>query len=133
VDRGFAGEVGGWLAEKGYIVLEPPAASDPAEWREEWETNLSLCNSLMLVYGESKPRWVTQQFLQSTKVLAQRKSPIELLSICVAPPSSAPAAHDKLATLALRYGAIQYLRCDTGLNPTELQRFAGLMDSGNAN
>ncbi len=122
LDRGFATEIANWLTGQGYIVLEPPAAADPAAWREEWETNLSLCQGLMLVYGKTRPCWVTQQFLQSSKIIAQREVPIELLSICVGPPPPSAPDHDKLEELSLHYAPMKYFRCDSGVNPAELAR-----------
>ena len=125
LDRGFAGEISRWLADQGYIVLEPPSASDPAEWREEWETNLRLCQSLMLVFGHTRPSWITQQVLQSMKVIAQRSEPIELLSVCVAPP---PSESDKASRLGFRFKALEYLHCENGLDAGELQRFRTLLE-----
>ncbi|MCK6409877.1 MAG: toll/interleukin-1 receptor domain-containing protein, partial [Thauera sp.] len=102
-DRGFADQISAWLAGHGYIVLDPPITSDPAEWREAWESNLAHCQSLMLIYGQTKPAWITQQVLQSMKVNARRSEPIELWSVCVGPP---PAEPDKLSRLGLRFEAL---------------------------
>jgi len=130
LDRGFATEISNWLTGQGYIVLEPPMTTDPAAWREEWETNLSLCQGLMLVFGKTRPCWVTQQFLQSSKVIAQREVPIELLSICVGPPPPSQPGHDKLEELSLHYAPMKYFRCDGGLNPAELARIGEFLGDG---
>jgi hypothetical protein len=132
LDRPFATEVSGWLADQGYIVLEPPTATDPKEWREEWASNLNLCESMMLVYGHTKPRWVTQQVLQSSKVLAQRESPLNVLAICVGPPPAESADRDKLAELSLCYRGLEYLRCESGVNADELKRFVGKLETAHA-
>lgn len=125
-DRGFADQISAWLAGQGYIVLDPPSASDPAEWREAWENNLALCQSLMLVYGQTKPGWVTQQVLQSLKVNARRSEPIELWSVCIGPP---PLEPDKLARLGLRFKELQFLRCERGFDETELRRFTTWLEA----
>lgn len=132
LDRPFAAEVSGWLADQGYIVLEPPTATDPGEWREEWETNVNLCESMMLVYGHTKPRWVKQQYLQSNKVLAQRESPLDVLAICVGPPPPEAAGQDKLAALAVNDRRLAFFRCESGLNAEELQRFVGMLGTAHA-
>jgi hypothetical protein len=126
LDRDFAGQISAWLAGQGYIVLEPPCASDPAEWREAWASNLALCQSLMLVYGQTRPTWVAQQVLQSMKVIAQRTEPIELLSVCLGPP---PAEPDKASRLGIHFNALKYLHCEHGLDANELQRFGMLLES----
>lgn len=125
-DRAFADQVSAWLADHGYIVLDPPNASDPAEWRESWESNLTHCQSLMLIYGQTKPGWITQQVLQSMKVNARRSEPIELWSVCVGPP---PAEPDKLSRLGLRFEALRFLRCERGFDETELRRFTDLLEA----
>ena len=125
-DRAFADQVSAWLADHGYIVLDPPNASDPAEWRESWENNLTHCQSLMLIYGQTKPGWITQQVLQSMKVNARRSEPIELWSVCVGPP---PVEPDKLSRLGLRFEALRFLRCERGFDETELRRFTDLLEA----
>ncbi len=125
-DRAFADQISAWLAGHGYIVLDPPGASDPAEWREAWENNLAHCQSLMLIYGQTKPGWITQQVLQSMKVNARRSEPIELWSVCIGPP---PLEPDKLSRLGLRFEALRFLRCERGFDETELRRFTDWLES----
>jgi hypothetical protein len=121
LDRELGVSVAEWLASHGFMVLEPPQSTSDA--REEWETNLRYCDSVLLMYGQSKPGWVRTQILLSNKV--KRESPLKLLGICVAPPRPDPA-RDKTEDLALRYAGIHYVRNEDSLlpNPTELQRFA---------
>ncbi|HQZ81141.1 MAG TPA: toll/interleukin-1 receptor domain-containing protein [Steroidobacteraceae bacterium] len=125
-DRAFADQISAWLAGHGYIVLDPPTASDPTEWREAWESNLAHCQSLMLVYGQTKPGWITQQVLQSMKVNARRSEPIELWSVCIGPP---PVEPDKLARLGLRFEALRFLRCERGFDEAELRRFTNWLEA----
>jgi hypothetical protein len=131
LDKAFANEVAAWLADQGFIVLVPPATADIKEWQAECDSNLEFCESLVLVYGQTKPSWVTQRFLQSRKVLAIRPKPIELLAICVGPPPATPDV-DKLSQLSLRYGKFEYLHCESGLNVAEMSRFATLLGAEHA-
>jgi hypothetical protein len=120
LDRGFAVELSRWLESSGFMVLEPPQSTEDA--REEWETNLRYCDSLLLVYGQTKPSWVRTQLLLSNKV--QRETPLRLLSVCIAPPGD--AVRDKVQELALRYAGIHYVHNEASLelNQSELTTFA---------
>lgn len=130
LDRGFAAEISHWFAEQGYFVLEPPSASDPIERQKVWKTNLELCQSLILVFGQTQPSWINQQMMLSVKVLALREEPIELMSICVGPPPKASA--DGGRTAPIKHRALEYLNCENGLDPAELARFSALLESGHA-
>jgi hypothetical protein len=121
LDRPFGAEVARWLEDHGFLVLEPPQATQDA--REEWETNLRYCDSLMLVYGQTRPAWVKTQILLSNKV--KRDPPLNAVWVCVGPPAP-EATGDKVNALALRYAGISYLRHDhsSSLNEAEMERFA---------
>jgi hypothetical protein len=121
LDRELAGHVTKWLEAHGFMVLEPPQSTVDA--REEWETNVRYCDSLLLVYGQSKPTWVKTQILLSNKV--SRETPLKVLGICVGPPRLDPQ-NDKAAALSLRYAGIHFLRNEDSpqLNQTEMERFA---------
>ena len=121
LDRGLGTGVAKWLETQGFLVLEPPQST--ADAREEWETNLKYCNSLVLVYGQTKPGWVKTQILLSNKV--QRDTPLDLVGVCVGPPP-AESEQDKVSGLALRYTGIHYLRNEDSCEPKpiEMQKFA---------
>ena len=121
LDRGLGTGVAKWLETQGFLVLEPPQSTSDA--REEWETNLKYCNSLVLVYGQTKPGWVKTQILLSNKV--QRDTPLDLVGVCVGPPP-AESEQDKVSGLALRYTGIHYLRNEDSCEPKpiEMQKFA---------
>ncbi len=120
LDRNFGANVAKWLESKGFMVLEPPQSSQDA--REEWETNLRYCDSLVLIYGQAKPSWIKTQLLLGNKV--QRDTPLKMLCVCVAPPGE--ETRDKAQDLALRYSGIHYVRNDRSpeLNQAELETFA---------
>jgi hypothetical protein len=120
LDRGFGSEIASWLEKSGFMVLEPPQSSEDA--REQWEANLKYCDSLLLIYGQSKPSWVKTQLLLSNKV--PREAPLRLLSVCIAPPGE--PTRDKVQELALRYSSIHYLHNEQSqeLNYAELENFA---------
>jgi hypothetical protein len=125
LDRPLGVGVAQWLESQGFMVLEPPQSTIDA--REEWETNLRYCDSLLLMYGRSKPSWVKTQILLSNKV--SREAPLKLLGVCVGPPRP---DHDKTVDLALRYAGIHYVRNEDSPQPNseELQRFANkLLDT----
>ena len=111
LDRSLGARVAQWLAANGFMVLEPPQAT--ADAREEWETNLRYCDSLMLVYGQTKPSWVKTQILLSNKVI--RETPLDPICVCVGPPVPDPG-RDKIEDLALRYSAS--ITCGTMTRPT---------------
>ena len=120
LDRELAAGVAQWLESKGFIVLEPPRVTEDA--REEWEASVKYCDSLLLVYGSTKPAWVRTQVLLSNKV--KRETPLDLLSVCVGPPVPA-SSREKLDALALRYPGIYYLEVpDTSnFNAAEMDKF----------
>ena len=120
LDRELAGSVAQWLEAQGFLVLEPPRATPDAQ--KDWETNLRYCDSLMLVYGQTKPSWVKTQLLLSNKVA--RDTPLDPICVCVGPPVPDPE-HDKIQDLALRYSSIHYLRNEHSPqpDPLELQKF----------
>jgi hypothetical protein len=121
LDRSYGADVARWLEEHGFLVLEPPQSTQDA--REEWETNLRYCDSLLLIYGQTRPTWVKTQILLSSKV--PRETPFGVLSVCVGPPAVEPT-RDKIAELGLRFAGIYYLRQEhsRGLNEAEMERFA---------
>jgi hypothetical protein len=120
LDRDLAESVSQWLEAQGFIVLEPPRAT--ADAQKEWETNLRYCDSLLLVYGQTKPSWVKTQLLLSNKVA--REAPLDPIGVCVGPPTPEPE-HDKIQDLALRYSSVYYLRNEHSPqpDPLELQKF----------
>ena len=123
LDRDLGAGVAQWLETRGFMVLEPPQATPDA--REEWETSVKYCDSLLLVYGQTKPAWVRTQILLSNKV--QRETPLDLLSVCVGPPlPQQQSPREKLDALALRYSGIYYMQVDDTkqLNASELEKFA---------
>ena len=121
LDRDLGTGVAQWLETRGFMVLEPPQATQDA--REEWEASVKYCDSLLLVYGQTKPAWVRTQILLSNKV--QRETPLDLLSVCVGPPLP-QQSREKLDALALRYSGIYYVHVDDTqqLNAPELEKFA---------
>lgn len=129
LDRELGSGVAQWLEARGFMVLEPPRATEDA--REEWETSVKYCDSLLLVYGQTKPAWVRTQILLSNKV--KRESPLDLLSVCVGPPLP-QSSREKLDALALRYPGIYYLEVpDTQqLNPTEMENFVSRLRTAHA-
>ena len=122
LDRDLGTGVAQWLEERGFMVLEPPQATQDA--REEWEASVKYCDSLLLVYGQTKPAWVRTQILLSNKV--QREAPLDLLSVCVGPPLPQQDSREKRDALALRYSGIYYMQVDDTkqLNASELEKFA---------
>jgi len=124
LDREFGRDVARWLEDRGFMVLEPPNATPDA--REEWETNVRYCDSLILVYGQTKPAWVKTQILLTNKV--QRDTPLGLLCVCVGPPPGEPA-RDKVEDLALRYAGIHYVRNEHArtVDRAEMEKFVGLL------
>ena len=121
LDRPFGAELAQWFERNGFLVLEPPDAGAGADAREEWETNLKYCDSLMLVYGNTKPNWVKTQLLLSNKV--QRDAPLKKVCVYVAPPVG--TSRDKVQDLALRYSGIHYIHNEQSaeLNQPELEQF----------
>jgi hypothetical protein len=122
LDRDLGAGVAQWLETRGFMVLEPPQATQDA--REEWEASVKYCDSLLLVYGQTKPAWVRTQILLSNKV--QRETPLDLLSVCVGPPIPQPESREKRDALALRYAGIYYMQVDDPqqLNAPEMEKFA---------
>jgi TIR domain len=129
LDRDLGTGVAQWLETRGFMVLEPPQVTQDA--REEWETSVKYCDSLLLVYGQTKPAWVRTQILLSNKV--QREMPLDLLSVCVGPPLP-PQSREKLDALGLRYPGIYYMQVEDShqLNPSELERFANRLREAHA-
>jgi hypothetical protein len=128
LDRQLATDLAASLEAQGFLVLEPPKTTEDA--REEWETNLRYCDSLMLVYGQTKPGWVKTQILLSNKV--HRETPLDLLCVCVGPPIPEPT-RDKAADLALRSSSIYYMRmADVQSHGVELEKFASRLREAHA-
>ena len=129
LDRDLGTGVAQWLEAHGFMVLEPPQATQDA--REEWEASVKYCDSHLLVYGETKPAWVRTQILLSNKV--QRETPLDLLSVCLGPPLP-QQSRDKVDALALRYPGIHYLQVEDHqqLNPAEMERFVSRLREAHA-
>jgi hypothetical protein len=122
LDRELGAQVAQWLEERGFMVLEPPQSTQDS--RKEWESILAECDSLMLVYGQTKPNWVKAQLMFSNRVERPADYKELLRCICVGPPVIDPT-RDKVTDLAIRYPGIYYVRTDgsTQLNQTELENF----------
>jgi TIR domain len=129
LDRNLGAGVAEWLEAHDFMVLEPPHSTVDA--REEWEANLRYCDSLLLVYGQTKPGWVRTQILLSNKV--NRENPLKLLGVCIGPPPD--PAHDKTTDLAVRDSRIHYVRNEDSPqpNPVEMERFAARLREVYAN
>jgi len=129
LDRDLGTGVAQWLEAHGFMVLEPPQATQDA--REDWEASVKYCDSHLLVYGQTKPAWVRTQILLSNKV--QREAPLDLLGVAVGPPLPAQS-RDKLDALALRYPGIHYLQVEDHqqLNPAEMERFVSRLREAHA-
>lgn len=129
LDRALGTGVAQWLEAHGFMVLEPPQATQDA--REEWETSVKYCDSLLLVYGETKPAWVRTQILLTNKV--QRETPLDLLGVCLGPPLPRQS-RDKVDALALRYPGIHYFQVEDHeqLNPAEMERFVSRLREAHA-
>jgi hypothetical protein len=110
--------------------LEPPQSSQDA--RKEWESILSECDSVMLVYGQTKPTWVKTQLMFSNRIERPPDYKELLRCICVGPPVPEPT-HDKVEDLAIRYPGIYYLRTENSpeLNQAELENFVARLRGTN--
>jgi TIR domain len=65
----------------------PLKQGEPSVIRKDFEANLSDCDGLIVVYGETDVTWVRNQLRQIRKILAQRGQPIRCFAVCEGPPS----------------------------------------------
>jgi hypothetical protein len=120
-DRAFAEQVQHWLEQRNVMVLPPPTESDPAARRASLESYFSICDGMVLIYGESPPTWVLGQLTEGYKMLTRviREQALPGLAVCEAPPS------DNKVAIALRLPRITLNRldCRHGLNEQVLDDF----------
>jgi hypothetical protein len=70
-------------------LWDPEAKADQIQ--EYVETNLIDCDGLVIVYGKSRPDWVTKQLQLYRKLAPRRAKEPSVLALVKAPPESKPA------------------------------------------
>jgi hypothetical protein len=76
--------------EREFPVVIPSAEGDPAELREMMDDYLTNCESVVMLYGTTKPTWIDRQLWRFNKVAPNRKSPPRLLAVLEIPPADKP-------------------------------------------
>jgi TIR domain len=121
-DRELAKEVCRILGEEGYGYAMPllEETSKPAEVREDLELNLSTCNGLILVYGNTPVTWVRRQLAQGRKILSQRDHPLDALALVMGPPAEKQEIGYQLPDMRL-------YDCRSGLSREVVTAFASAL------
>lgn len=128
-DRVFAEQIQQWLEQRNVMVLPPPMESDPAARRASLESYFSLCDGMLLIYGESPPTWVLGQLTEGYKMLTRvtREQALPGLAVCEAPSSDNKAA----IPWRLPRVTLQRLDCRHGLNEQALDDFLAQLNREN--
>jgi hypothetical protein len=78
------------ITKHGHVPSLPMTAGTPADARQDLLNNISLCDGLMLVYGQANLLWVRQQLLLYNKVKRSRDEPLRVLAVYIGPPDDKP-------------------------------------------
>lgn len=106
-----------YLFDKGFEVIVPVFDGDEAQIRRDHEENLSICDGVLLYYGQANELWLRRKLREIQKSAAfGRKKPIVAKAISVAPPET-PAKR--------RFRTREALVIDhrEGFDPTTLESF----------
>ncbi|MBL6612932.1 MAG: toll/interleukin-1 receptor domain-containing protein [Reyranella sp.] len=78
------------ITKYGHVPSLPMMGGTPADARQDLLNNISLCDGLMLVYGQANLLWVRQQLLLYNKVKRSRDEPLRVLAVYIGPPDDKP-------------------------------------------
>ena len=98
----------------GYAL--PLESRDPGEFRRDLEQNLTECDGLIVVYGESTATWVRGQLRECQKAMARRDSALRSLAVFEGPPNEKDSLGMKIPKMTI-------LNCRNGTYEPELTKF----------
>lgn len=82
-------ELEDYLFERGFEVILPVFDGDEAQVRHDHEESLTLCDAVLLYYGEGNELWLRQKLRELQKCAAYGRSrPLQAKAVYVAPPDS---------------------------------------------
>lgn len=68
----------------------PPMIDDPEQYRLGLETEMLECDQLMIIYGESGPRWVDMQLRLLNRTMHKRRKQLKNIFVFRTPPADRP-------------------------------------------
>jgi len=106
-----------YLFDQGFEVIVPVFDGDEAQIRRDHEENLSICDGVLLYYGQANELWLRRKLREIQKSAAfGRKTPIVAKAISVAPPETQ-------AKQRLRTREALVIDHRDGFDPTTLEAF----------
>ncbi len=124
-DRAAAEQVKNALENLGCLGGIPLELNDPTEIREDLNENILDCDGLVLLYGETSPRWVRQQQRYLNRLPPDRETPLRGLAMVTAPPA------DK-APIDMGWSEMQLIECTDGFHSERLAPFVASLTRGDA-
>lgn len=106
--------------------IEPMPVGKPETIRKDLEQNLTECDTLILIFGESDPLWVKSQLLLSRKMMGRRTHPLSVIGVYEGPP---PETKNVLG-ITLANLNLHRLKCHAGPVAEEFDTFFGLFQQG---
>jgi hypothetical protein len=114
------------LDQRPISYVEPIFGGQPETIRKDLEQNLTECDTLILIFGESDPIWVRSQLLLARKMLGRRTQPLSIIGVYEGPP---PETKRDLG-IKLSNVTLHRLKCHFGHVAAEFDTFLGLFHQG---
>jgi hypothetical protein len=106
--------------------VEPIPGGQPETIRKDLEQNLTECDTLILIFGESDPLWVRSQLLLARKMMGRRTKPLGVIGVYEGPP---PETKGDLG-IKLSNVRLHRLKCHSGPVAEEFDTFLSLCHPG---
>jgi hypothetical protein len=89
-DLSVAHEISRECVRHALTTFLPIVGPSSAESRKDLEDNLTDCDVLLFIYGDTTPDWIRSQLRFFSKVKPRRETEPKLLAICSGPPAEKP-------------------------------------------
>ena len=113
-DMPIAKEVERECLQKALTTILPMTSASTEANRKDLEANLTECDLLVFIYGETTQEWIRSQ-LRFSQIKAKRESEPRLLAICSGPPPK--------GDIGIKLPNARFINCPEGWNLDEIRLF----------
>jgi len=114
-DINVAKEIGRECLRHALTTVLPVAVGSPSEVsRKDLEDNLTDCDVLLFIYGDTSLEWIRSQLRFFNKVRPRRETDPRLLAICCGPPSGKPE-------IGITFPSAHVINCPDGWSMDEIR------------
>jgi hypothetical protein len=128
-DAEFAGDLCGYLEQKGFGVIKPLDSPDPDARRCDFTNSVRTCSGLIVVYGDEEAKdWTRFQLGEIYKLFCVHRKPLYALALCAGP----PANKDPRDPVGYKTPKMTVIDCQAGYDFDKLWPFLKSLQQSNA-